>query len=141
MAIVTAIDADTSSIVEVKSRNDGTDDRLLVSNNVDGRTSKIEYQAVSGVAGNTITNVFSFTNTTGGDIFVNGIGGTGSARAEWQILVDAAIVARRRTSVATPSIEVPFHGLVISNTSVVVIKVTHFESGTQDFQADMRYSQ
>lgn len=141
MAIITAIDADSGLKTTVKSRNDGNDDRLLVSTNVDGRTSKIEYQEVTTVPKNTLTTVLSFTNSTGNGIFINGIGGTGTARSEWQIFVDTNLKLRRRMGVAHPFIEIPLFGFFIANGSIIDIKVTHFENATQDFHADLRYSQ
>lgn len=102
------------------------------------KTPSIEFQTVATVPFNTLTTVLSFTNT-GADLFLEAIGGTGTARSEWILYVDNVEKLRRRIGVANMNMDVRMFDYLIPTNSVVDIKVTHFESATQSFQSEVRY--
>lgn len=101
--------------------------------------TSIEFQEVSSVPTSTETTVLTFTNT-GTDMYLDHIGGTGSARSEWFVYINTVKKMKRRISVATPYIEIPMYNFKLANGDVIDIKVEHPESATQDFQAEVHYN-
>lgn len=101
------------------------------------KDTQIEPAAVTGVAGNVVTTVLSFTPTV--DIRIGHIGGTGSARAEWTILIGGVAKIYRRTGVAHPNLDVDMEDIKVPASTAVEVKVEHYESAVQEFKASVRY--
>lgn len=115
-----------------------SDNRLKVSTENNPDNTSIEFQNVGSVPTNTETTVLSFTNT-GNDLFIDGIGGEGNARSEWFIYVNTTLKAKRRSGVANMNIEIPMYGFKVENGDIIDIKVKHYESGTRNYNAEVRY--
>ena len=98
----------------------------------------IEPQAVTGISKDTVTTVLTFTNA-GADLFIDAVGGTGSARAEWTIFINDVAKIFRRQGVAVMNLNVKMFGFKLANGDKIDIKVEHFEGGTQEFKAEVRY--
>ena len=102
------------------------------------RDTEFEFQQVSTVARDVETTVLSFTNT-GNKLYIEGIGGTGTAGSEWFIYLNTSLVAKRRMSSAYPFIEIPMYDAGLENGEIVDVKVKHFNPKTHDFDAEVRY--
>jgi len=99
---------------------------------------KIEFQTAELVPTNTETTVLSFTNI-GSRLFIDGVGGAGTARSEWFVYLDTVLIAKRRMSVGTPFIELKFDGLPVETGSIIDVKVKQYEAATQEFESEVRY--
>ena len=98
----------------------------------------IEFQTITTVASGTETTVLSFTNT-GSVLFIDSIGGTGTARSEWKIYFNSIEKIRRRIEVGNMNLEIPMYDFKLGNGSTIDVKIEHPETNTQSFQSDVRY--
>ena len=79
-------------------------------------------------------------NNTGGKLYINGIGGTGTLRSEWSVYINGFLKAKRRISTAEANLEIPFNSYLVNNGELVVVKVEHFEDISGEFAADLRFN-
>jgi len=117
----------------------GAANNTVVDAGSSGQTVSIEYQANATVPSATETTVFSFTNT-GAELFIDAVGGEGSARAEWFIYIDTVLKVRRRSGVGDMNIDILKFGKSLPNGSIIDIKVIHYAKTSQSFSAEVRYS-
>lgn len=92
--------------------------------------------AVSGVAGGSQITVLTYTNTTGADEFIRGIGLEGNARSEWEVQRNMTTLFKRRVTSPVAADEVPMFNFKLSNNDILDIKVIHYESFLAEFSAD-----
>jgi len=101
--------------------------------------TNILFNEISTVPKDTPTTVLNFTNT-GHFANADSIGGTGTARSEWRVLINSTLKIRRRMGVVNMNIEIPLHGLLVNTNDTVEVQVEHYEDDTaQDFSCDLRY--
>jgi len=102
------------------------------------KTSSIEFQQVSGVPTTTETTVLSFTNT-GASLYIEAIGGEGTARSEWFVYINTNLKIKIRSSTAEPAVELPLYDFKLANGDIIDVKVKHYEPATQSFSCNVRY--
>ena len=117
----------------------GATDNTVVDSGGSGKVPSVEFQSVTGVPTNTETTVLSFTNT-GAELFIDAIGGEGTARGEWFIYLNTILKAKRRSGVGVMNIDILEFGQVIANAGIIDVKVKHYETATQDFSSEVRFS-
>ncbi len=99
----------------------------------------IEYNEVTGVLSLVETEVLNYTNSLGYPIYLQALGGTGSARSEWFFYINGILKVKRRGTTTDPNTEVPLHSFKLINTGTIIIKVKHYELTPQEYSADMRF--
>lgn len=100
--------------------------------------SIFEYDDAINVPDNTLTTVLSHTNGAAIEERINFIQATGTADAEFHIVIDTVTKMKFRTSeqVRTMKIEFPPHILAVG--SIIDVKVVHFDIGLLcDFNASL----
>ena len=97
----------------------------------------IEHQSVINIPGNVESTVLSFTNLST-DKYIKLMGIEGSARSEWFVYINTNKKLKRRTSVSEPSLGIDMYNFKLAVNDILHIKVKHYESNLQDFNAEVR---
>jgi hypothetical protein len=90
------------------------------------------------VPASTLTTIATYTNSTGGPVFLDGWHGTGQYEGDWFVAVDSVVRPEDRSSASTMRSGVQFTTpRRIENGSIVDIKVQHYGAGTGQFSATL----
>lgn len=107
---------------------------LAALNSVFPNESIIEFGVLNTVASDSQVTLVTYTNTTGQDIWFDGIMATGNVDACFSVFIDGAQKMEIRTSPVERTAKISFgKPIKIADDSVMQIKVIHFHTATADF--------
>ena len=101
--------------------------------------SQITNQVTNNVTGNIETQIFSYTNSTGSDIYLQSIGGESNVRSEYFIYVGASLIKKYRTTTAFANIDIRMYDYTLSNGSTLEVKSKHYQTFTADYSVNLIY--
>ena len=132
---------DVSSVVRIqliagcKSDNEGKviavdeDGKILVSSISSVGSSILEFGESTSIASGALTTVLSFTNSLTTNAFIDSIIVTGNVDVEFHLVVDGNTKGKFRTAHQDRSKIIPLTGFLLAPSSIISIKVIHFETG------------
>ena len=99
--------------------------------------SIVEGGSIATIAADAKTTILTYTNTSG-ILYLDGYAGTGSVDAEYILVIDTVEKIFLRSSEQERNVQMPFpRPIKIAQGSIIDIKVTHWTSGTADFDATL----
>jgi hypothetical protein len=106
-----------------------------------GVEGSVTYGEISGIAASTETTVVSKTITAGFKGRLKNAWATGSSCAVFKLKVNGSTVGTRRINWCDRNAEWVYKDLELSAGDVIIITAEHTESATQEFEADLHWSE
>jgi hypothetical protein len=122
---------------------DGQDDIINLLDDIanGGVEGSVTYGEISGIAASTETTVVSKTITAGFKGRLKNAWATGSSCAVFKLKVNGSTVGTRRINWCDRNAEWVYKDLELSAGDVIIITAEHTESATQEFEADLHWSE
>lgn len=94
--------------------------------------------SITTIADSTLSTIVTFTNSSGGDQSISRVAGSGTAPAQYDLVLNSVTIETRRSG-PDYKVDFTFNGpLKLVDTDILDLKVTHLITGTtRDFQASV----